>query len=103
MSRREQIEKEIAALQRELESLNHRPAEPDDEPAVIFFEKTFGKSQKYTYTAVRAGERWWITGTRPGRNPNPKTWEQLLDFAEQGEKHPVEIWRAAQLERLGDS
>lgn len=95
-----QIKAEIKRLEKELAEAEATPPEPDAEPAVVFFEKTFGKDQHYTYTAVRAGEQWYITGNRPGRNPNPKSWDQLVEFICQAEKDMPEVWVASQLERL---
>lgn len=102
----EQRRSEINQLEQELADLRE-PAEPEANPSVIFFEKTFGKSTTYGYTAVKVVKRngapaeWWITGNRPGRNPNPKTWEQMLAFLAQGEKEMPEIYLATQLVPLG--
>jgi hypothetical protein len=101
-----EIEQEILRLQKELEEArNARPVEPDADPAVIFFQKTFSKNgsrvkQVYSYTAVKGGDMWSITGNSPGRNPNPKTWDDLVDFICQGEKDTPQVWLASELTPL---
>lgn len=98
-----QIQAEIDRLKKELDAIPARPAEPaDHEPAVIFFRKAYSDRDKvYDYTAIRTAKgQWWITGSSPGRNPDPRDWDSLMDFVEQGERQRPEIWLATQLERL---
>lgn len=97
----QQIEAEIKALQKELEEVQAAAVpEPDFDPAVIFFEKIYGRDRKYTFVAVKSGDSYSVTGNNPGRNPNPKSWPQLVDFIDMAEKNPPEIWAASELVQI---
>jgi hypothetical protein len=81
-------------LQAELDKFPAFPPEPDNEPAVVYFTKTFGRGatkKQYTYHAFRsdlngtgAPHKWIIQYDGPGRRPGPKTWEDLCIFVGEG-------------------
>lgn len=104
MKSRAELEKEIARLQAELAALPDDPPEPTEEPAVLLFSKSFGKTGKsaktYTYTAVRVGGLWHVSTNAPGRRPGPKTWADLVDYIGQAEKEMPQIFLARNLEEI---
>ncbi len=97
--RKSVLEAEIARLQQELHTLNTLPKEPHL-GAVILFSKSFGGRIAYDYAALRTTKGWFLTG----KDSAAKTWEQLLDFACEGESADREtVLRSVLLQRLADS
>jgi hypothetical protein len=105
MVRRERLVDSIefhthAALARmkELERLDSIPEEPDNDPAILYFEKRFANGgtdrrvKAYTYVAVKAGDgKWYTSGPR---SPKGYTWEELWEFLSTGVD---EVWLVSEL------
>ncbi len=51
---------------------------PDEYPdgTILRIKKTFSGERWFTYAAVKADERWWLTGSSPKNQT--LTWEQLV-------------------------
>ena len=88
--------KQQERLQARIEKLLDRPQEPaTDDPDganVVWFKVKFPGSRNYTYAAVQAGGRWYLTG---GQGGTGRTWEQLLDYFEDRNAEIGDIWQAA--------
>lgn len=94
-SKADQIRAQIERLQAELEALNHKPEEPDTIPAAVIFEKTWGRNGKtYQYSAVSNAVGWEVVGQdRRVRTPaGPVEWDELIEFIDESEKTPPEIF-----------
>jgi hypothetical protein len=93
MNKLDRIEAQIEALNAEKLRLALLPAEPDTDPddgTVLWFVKTFGGFQEYTYAVVKAGDGLWYT-TGP-RSPKGYTWDELIEWI----GPDVEIWVASE-------
>lgn len=77
----------------QIEHLQNLPEEPDVEPAVIWFEKTFADGRTYTYAAVKADGLWYTSGPR---TPKGYTWENLMTWVGVG----TEVWLATDFKEL---
>jgi hypothetical protein len=55
-----------------LDAVDRFPSQPPD-GSVLKFEKSWGKPQAYTYTALRIGDQWFLSG----RKGEVLTWEEL--------------------------
>jgi hypothetical protein len=74
------IQKQIDALQKELEVLKARPVEPPT-GSIVRFDKRFGGSNRYSYVGLRTHAGWFMSGTRN----HVHTWDELLDFVIESE------------------
>lgn len=86
---RDAIQRQIRALSLELARIEAQPNDDFDNGAVITFVKTFSAQDEYTrrtrggahgpftYAAVKAGGKWYVTG---GSGPQRATWTTLWDF-----------------------
>lgn len=72
LRRAERLEKQLAA----------QPEEPADGSVIRFKHKFDNNPKYYTYVAVRAGDRWYLSGRTT--TPRPLTWSQLVTFANVG-------------------
>jgi hypothetical protein len=70
---------QLSRRERQLEHLGRYPVEdPFPEGTRLEFEKRFPDSDKrYVYLALKAGNRWHITGARSPQNVG---WSKLVDF-----------------------
>jgi hypothetical protein len=67
----------------QLDKLEKRPVDQFEEGAIVTFQKGFGRSFMYTYAAVKAGGKWWMSGLR--RPSGSMSWDSLMEFIEEGE------------------
>ena len=77
----------------QLEKLKIFPNEdPFTDGTILMFEKNFPSNPdaKYTFSAVRAGGLWHVTGNR---SPNEATWEHLVNWMGLGVD---EVWKVDQ-------
>jgi hypothetical protein len=99
MTRKEQLERQLAAVVDRLAELNAQPVEPQPiggETPVIRWDMRFtGCDITYSYTAIVSGKRWYLSGNR---NPGPMTWDELMDWI-QG-RVVGSIWRVTSYEEL---
>lgn len=64
------------------QALMHTPAserfeaEPPDKTVLMWIKSYPNTERQYTYTALHAGDQWWLTG-RPERNPSPVDWDHV--------------------------
>jgi hypothetical protein len=77
----------------QLRKLENMSDEPDNNPAILYFEKWFPASRKYSYAAIKAGSKWYLTG----KNTKAYTWEELWEFLSTGVD---EVWLVTDLELL---
>jgi hypothetical protein len=74
-------ERVIARAEAEIAKILSRPDEPitdEDGAVVLWFRRRFDRtSQMYTYGAVKAGNRWYLTGSAA---PQALTWDKFLDW-----------------------
>lgn len=74
-------------------ALSNRPDEPTtDDPdgaLVLWFKRTFNGGMQYTYSAVKAGSLWYLTGPRIAAG---KTWDEFLDWLDDDLITP--LWQA---------
>jgi len=87
---------------RKLEQLANRPGEPVTDDAdgalVIWFQRTFDNTSRvYTYAAVKAGNRWYLTGSAA---PQALTWDALMDWL--GDNLVGPLWLATTFESAED-
>lgn len=70
---------QLARRARQIEHMDRYPAEdPFADGATLEFEKRFpGSDKPYRYVAIKAGDRWHITGQR---SPQNVTWKKLVGF-----------------------
>lgn len=70
---------QLARRARQIEHMDRYPAEdPFPEGTRLEFKKRYpGSDQEYTYLALKAGERWHLTGAR---SPQNVTWKKLVGF-----------------------
>ncbi len=88
------IERRIERLQRELVRLELLPKDDYENGSVISFDKSFGRSIVYSYVAIKANDKWFISGRARGtdREPNAFSWDSLLEFVASRESEMPEIW-----------
>ncbi len=67
----------IAKYQSEL-AVELAPKDTHWNGTVIMFSKRFGTSKWYSYAAIKADHKWYVTGTRGN---SVYSWCELLDFA----------------------
>lgn len=94
----DRLQAQIDRLQAELDRVALLPGEPDNDPNVIWFEKTFGGNRAFTYAAVKAGDGYWYT-TGP-KTPKSYLWQQLIEWIYQDEADEPEIWLAGEFETI---
>jgi hypothetical protein len=89
MDRREVIERQLRALQKELAILDRFPKrDPFEDGTVLMFERVFGASWeevqdvdggRYTYAALRVQDHWYLTGGSH-RTLQGATWGQFTEW-----------------------
>jgi hypothetical protein len=108
MDKKELLEAQAMRLLDQLAKLQSRPSEPvSDDPDganVVWFKKRFSPSStEYTYTAVKAGGSWYLSG--PTQVGTRYSWDDLCDFvfkesdANDRVPRPV-LWVASSWEEL---
>lgn len=104
ITRTEALRQEALLLLERANQLDSRPEEPiedEDGAAVVWFRKRFrtGPSTRYTYAAVKAKGRWYVSGANlSGRR---FTWDELLDWIEQNAAC-WDLWVATAFDQLGE-
>lgn len=97
MSKIARLQTQIEALQLELARVSSLPEDDFDNHAVIMFEKQYvGQGRSYTYVALKAGAKWYMTGRNRGLFA--MTWEELTDFI--GDFDAADVWYATEWERV---
>lgn len=83
------IASQLARRTDQLAHLDRYPAaDPFENGDILQFEKTFPSGDaSYTYVAHKAGERWYLTGSRA---PQGITWDELVSFMGLG---VAEVWK----------
>lgn len=76
-------ERNTEAARAELERVLMRPVDDFEEGSIVTFQKGFGRSYMYTYCAIKAGGKWWMSGLK--RPTAGTSWDVLLDFIESSE------------------
>lgn len=88
-------------LDKQLEKALARPVEPtpdEDGANVVWFQVSYPNSPvTYTYAAVQARGKWWLTGQDASTG---RTWEQLLDWLDNKNAELVSMWHAASWEQI---
>jgi hypothetical protein len=107
VSKREELEKSIAALRQRLDELHaaheryaNRPPEPTlyiqaedglSVPPIIFFQKRFSdndwpNARVYDYAFIAANGKWYGTGPKA---PKAYTWDELMDWLQDTGPMPI--------------
>lgn len=104
MDRMSVIDGELERLAAERARLAALPKEPEEDDAVVWFQKSFGSEDEdrvFTYVAGKMGDgKWWVTGSM--NRVGPYDWDGLLKFVGQGETAPIPLYRASGWDDLGD-
>ena len=81
-----------------LESLPDEPQVDEDGAAVIWFKIRFDEDtdRQYTYSAVRVGNLWFVTGYMTGG----RTWNNLLAWMIESNGDLPEIWTPSEWQPL---
>lgn len=99
---KQELARTIEEVTKQLDELNNLPTEPDPggEIAMIWFQKTFGTSERpWTYCAVRSGNGlWYFTANADG--VRGLTWDELLQRIRRDEPVMPTLWFATQVEQL---
>lgn len=102
-SSRELLEKQMNVLASRLVELENRPEEPEGDPCIIFFERSFGGNEKkYTYAGIRVNRtgarysraKWYLTGYQ---NLSFSSWDDLLDWMG---NDVDQIWQVTDLQEV---
>ena len=91
------IARRIARLQEQLDYLESLPEDDFDNGAVISFTKKFRGNVEYTYVALKAGNRWWLSGTRQA---GVHSWDELIRFIAHDEIEMPDIFYVTEWETL---
>lgn len=60
-----------------LDDIDSWPSEPENDGAVVTFSRKFTpRGQIYSYAAIRAVGKWYVTGS----STEPFTWDELMDW-----------------------
>lgn len=104
-SRAEQLRSRLDDLLSEINRLENRPEEPteyvDGVPPIIHIKKRFpGSTGSYDFAFIRAGDGYWY-GTNVA-SPKKKTWDQIMDWVEQGNDELPDIYLVTGVKILGE-
>lgn len=73
-------------------SLPDEPTFEDDRPQVVYFQKRFQPGGRvYDYTAIKAGGKWYTSGSQGGRRLSE--WDDLITWINEVEPTPVYVAR----------
>lgn len=81
-SRTAALRAQLNAIAEELARLEARPEEPPIGSVIRFNMQFGGRGTVYEYAAIHAGDDLWYTSGP--RSPKGYTWDQLLDWMEDG-------------------
>jgi hypothetical protein len=97
----ERAEKDIERAERRLALLESFPEDHFDEGTVLWFEKKFPSGDRvYTYCALKAGGKWYLTG--PSQSGLNYDWGALLEFViGANAKTDVKAWQATEWAQVG--
>src|SRR5690348_5907332 len=75
----DRLQDELDARQARLDQYGAEPPEG----SVVVFTKAFKQGgQRYSYAAIRVRQLWYLTSSITLRSPAPKSWVQLIEFAD---------------------
>jgi hypothetical protein len=100
-----QLRKEFDRVLAEIDRLENRPEEPTKYtsvvPPIIYVRKHYshGSAEYYDYAFIRAGDGYWYSTGNIG--PKKKTWDQILDWIEQGTEELPNIYIVTDVMILG--
>jgi hypothetical protein len=98
MNRTEIIEKRIADLEREAAELKRFGPDIYEDGEVLVFSTRFGKAKgegtKYSFAALKAGGRWYLTG--PMYGGRAYSWDDLVSFWRASKVRSVKVVMATE-------
>jgi len=104
MSRKEMLRQQHGTILTELARLESLPDEPETDPGMIYFTKSFGKDKRltttrvYTYAAVKAdNDLWYITGRRAMIG---LSWDELVEYIFGEGDDKTSVWVVTAMEEL---
>lgn len=91
---------QAARLEKAIEKALNRPSEPEttdpDGALVVWFRVKFRDGRVYSYSALRAGARWWLTGNR---NNEHMSWDLMIEDIEDRGGEIQDMWIATEWTR----
>lgn len=97
MSRADEIRRRISELSDELRRIESWPVEPEEGTVIRFHLQFCGAGRTYHYAAIRAGGKWYLTGSRA---PQHLSWEDLLTWMTNKECSGIEVLKAGAVYHL---
>jgi len=97
----DELMRQASILIEEAARLRSMPQDVFENGDVIQFTHTFQQKYPYTYVAIKSSRGWYTTGrggpseyspVPPAKLPRISTWEQIVDWADEGSLWAVTEW-----------